>query len=102
VSISIKTGVNGEARTVHFAGALDMETASEAKQAIKGLLDGGHYHLHLHLEELKYVDSTGLGVLIGAYKKVREHNGSFVLHTNPRLQRILDETRLSKIFEIQS
>ena len=86
---------------VHLEGALDMETADEVKQAVKGLMEQGHVRLHLHLEALKYIDSTGLGVLIGAYKKVREREGRLILSTNPRIQHILEETRLAKIFEIQ-
>ena len=101
MSIVIKVEANGEARTVRLEGALDLETADEAKQAIKRLLEQGHVSLILDLEDLRYIDSTGLGVLIGAFKKVQERKGTFVLHTNPRIQRILDETRLSRIFQVQ-
>ena len=55
----------------------------------------------INLEKVRYIDRTGLGVLIGALKKVREHNGRILLVcTNPQIKKIFNITGLVKIFEI--
>ena len=50
---------------------------------------------------VRYIDSTGLGVLIGGLKRVREHGGSVnLVCTNPQIKKIFDITGLVKIFGI--
>ena len=42
---------------------------------------------------MRYIDSTGLGVLIGGLKRVREHGGSVnLVCTNPQIRKIFDIT----------
>ena len=53
------------------------------------------------LENVRYIDSTGLGVLIGGLKRVREHSGAVnLVCTNPQIKKIFDITGLVKIFGI--
>ena len=55
----------------------------------------------INLEKVRYIDSTGLGVLIGGLKRVREHGGSVnLVCTNPQIKKIFDITGLVKIFGI--
>ena len=65
------------------------------------LIDRGVYFLVINLEKVRYIDSTGLGVLIGGLKRVREHGGSVnLVCTNPQIKKIFDITGLVKIFGI--
>jgi len=57
----------------------------------------------ISLEKVRYIDSTGLGVLIGGLKRVREHGGSVnLVCTNPQIRKIFDITGLVKIFGIST
>ncbi len=86
---------------VDLNGEIDVYTSPKVKETISDLIDEGHYALVINLENVRYIDSTGLGVLIGGLKRVREHSGAvnFVC-TNPQIKKIFDITGLVKIFGI--
>jgi anti-sigma B factor antagonist len=86
---------------VELNGEIDVYTSPKVKETISDLIDKGHYSLVINLENVRYIDSTGLGVLIGGLKRVREHSGSVnLVCTNPQIKKIFDITGLSKIFGI--
>ncbi|HMD02034.1 MAG TPA: STAS domain-containing protein [Candidatus Baltobacteraceae bacterium] len=90
-----------DAYVVELGGEIDVYTSPKVKDAIMELIDRGHYNLVINLEKVRYIDSTGLGVLIGALKRVREHGGTVnLVCTNPQIKKIFDITGLVKIFGI--
>ena len=90
-----------DAYVVELGGEIDVYTSPKVKDAITELIDQGHYNLVINLEKVRYIDSTGLGVLIGGLKRVREHGGTVnLVCTNPQIKKIFDITGLVKIFGI--
>jgi anti-sigma B factor antagonist len=86
---------------VTLEGEVDVYTSPRLKQELIDLLGKGNTHLIVNLDEVKYLDSTGLGVLIGALKRTRERDGDLkIACANQRILRIFDITGLTKIFEI--
>ena len=86
---------------VDLNGEIDVYTSPKVKEAITDLIDKGHYSIAINLENVRYIDSTGLGVLIGGLKRVREHSGTVhLVCTNPQIRKIFDITGLAKIFGI--
>ena len=86
---------------VDLNGEIDVYTSPKVKEAITELIDQGNYALVINLENVRYIDSTGLGVLIGGLKRVREHSGTVnLVCTNPQIKKIFDITGLVKIFGI--
>jgi anti-sigma B factor antagonist len=104
LNVDVEVAVHGEAGrpyTVEINGEIDVYTSPKVKDTIGQLIDQGHYLLVVDLEHVRYIDSTGLGVLIGALKRVREFGGSVALVcTNPQIKKIFDITGLVKIFGI--
>lgn len=93
--------ISDGAHAVEVQGEIDVYTSPRVKETINELIDQGRYNLVINLEGVRYIDSTGLGVLIGALKKVREHDGRILLIcTNPQIKKIFNITGLVKIFEI--
>lgn len=91
----------GGTYVVDLNGEIDVYTSPKVKDAIGELIDKGHYNLVINLEKVRYIDSTGLGVLIGGLKRVREHGGTVnLVCTNPQIKKIFDITGLVKIFGI--
>ncbi len=91
----------GDTYIVDLNGEIDVYTSPKVKDAIGDLIDKGHYNLVINLEKVRYIDSTGLGVLIGGLKRVREHGGTVnLVCTNPQIKKIFDITGLVKIFGI--
>ena len=93
--------LDGKAQAVEIQGEIDVYTSPRVKETINELIENEHYQLLINLQKVRYIDSTGLGVLIGALKKVREHSGRILLVcTNPQIKKIFNITGLVKIFEI--
>lgn len=82
-------------------GEIDVYTSPKVKEGLLELIEKGKYNLVISLEDVRYIDSTGLGVLIGMLKKVREHNGTIgIVCSNPQIKKIFNITGLVKIFGI--
>lgn len=82
-------------------GELDIYTAPEFKERLASLIEGGTHQLILDLEGLEFLDSTGLGALLGALKKIRSHDGYIdIVCTQRRILRIFKITSLDKVFGI--
>ena len=102
VDIKVNTrSLDGKAQAVEIQGEIDVYTSPRVKETINELIEKENYQLLINLEKVRYIDSTGLVVLIGALKKVREHSGRILLVcTNPQIKKIFNITGLVKIFEI--
>lgn len=86
---------------VAVGGEIDVYTAPKLRDQITDLVGQGSYHLVIDLEAVDFLDSTGLGVLVGGLKKVRAHDGSLELVcSQERLLKIFRITGLAKVFVI--
>ena len=86
---------------VAVGGEIDVYTAPKLRDKITELVAAGTYHLIIDMEAVEFLDSTGLGVLVGGLKKVRANDGSLHLICNQdRLLKIFRITGLAKVFVI--
>jgi len=100
IKIDTKT-LNNAAQVVEVQGEIDVYTSPKVKEIITELIEKGNYNLIINLEGVRYIDSTGLGVLIGALKRVREKDGCInLVCNNPQIKKIFNITGLVKIFGI--
>lgn len=67
------------ARVVRFDGELDASSVERVLEEITALLEDGVDHLVADFEQLRYVNSTGLGILLHFTRLARERGGSFRL-----------------------
>ena len=88
---------------IALTGEADVYTSPRIKQEIIDLLNKGTHKLVVDLTGVEYLDSTGLGVLIGGLKRARERDGDLkLICDNLRILRIFEITGLTKIFDIHS
>jgi anti-sigma B factor antagonist len=67
---------------------------------IRRLTQDGHRNVLLNLAHVSYVDSTGVGEIVGAYTRVIREGGSFRLcGVSPRIQELLDTTNIGTVIE---
>jgi len=86
---------------IGLAGEVDVYTSPRLKQEVVDLLNAGTHKLVVDLTGVEYLDSTGLGVLIGGLKRARERDGDLkLICDNLRILRIFEITGLTKIFDI--
>jgi anti-sigma B factor antagonist len=103
VELKIGTRADGERMVVGVIGEVDVYTAPTLRDHLSHLVADGHYHLILDLEEVAFLDSTGLGVLVGGLKRVRAHDGSLALVcTQERILKVFRITGLTKVFRIHA
>jgi anti-sigma B factor antagonist len=101
VDLSLATRTQGDRTVVAVTGEIDVYTAPKLREQIVSLVDEGQYHLVVDMSGVEFLDSTGLGVLVGGLKRVRAHDGSLALVCNEeRILKIFRITGLTKVFPI--
>jgi anti-sigma B factor antagonist len=88
-------------RVVSVSGDLDVVNAPQVRNAIVQWVSNGATDLVLDLSRVDFVDSFGLGVLVGALKRVRAADGHLVVVvTERRVLSLLELTGLDSVFHI--
>ncbi len=91
------------ASLVDVEGEVDVLTSPRLKTALAGVIDSGASTVLINLDRVKYLDSTGLGVIVSAMKRIREKDGTIVLAgLSPHLMKIFEITGLRKVFDVYS
>src|SRR5205085_10799610 len=71
--------VDGGTHIVAVTGEIDLFTAPEFKQRVSAPIDEGRTHVIVDLTDTTFIDSSSLGVLIGAHRRLRRLEGSLVI-----------------------
>jgi anti-sigma B factor antagonist len=101
VDLSLATRSEGDRTVVEVGGEIDVYTAPKLREQLITLVQDGNYHLVVDMENVEFLDSTGLGVLVGGLKRVRAHDGSLrLVCTQERILKIFRITGLTKVFPI--
>lgn len=101
MDLTLATRELDNATVVAVGGEIDVYTAPKLRDKITELVAAGSYDLVIDLEAVEFLDSTGLGVLVGGLKKVRAHDGQLrLVCTQDRLLKIFRITGLAKVFDI--
>lgn len=88
-------------QALDLEGEVDVYTAPKLRQEIMDQVDSGVKNLLVNLTKVEYLDSTGLGILIGGVKRLKEQGGSLKLvGPSARITRIFEITGLNKIFDV--
>ena len=86
---------------IDVGGTIDIYTAPRLRELLIDLVSTDNYQLIVNLEKVEFLDSTGLGVLVGGLKRVRAHDGSLdLVCTQERILKIFRITGLTKVFGI--
>ena len=87
---------------IKLDGEVDIYTLPKMKEVLLDSLKEKNIDILLDCNNLEYVDSTGLGVLISVLKRVRE-SGNKIIITNlkPNIRKLFDITGLDKVFIIE-
>jgi anti-sigma B factor antagonist len=92
---------NQVAVVIDVRGEIDIYTAPRLRELLIDLVSKGSYQLIVNMDKVEFLDSTGLGVLVGGLKRVRAHDGSLdLVCTQERILKIFRITGLTKVFGI--
>jgi len=92
VDIRVTSRDIGPRTVVEVQGEIDVSSADALRDELSNLLERERSDLVIDLRAVRFMDSTGLGLLVGTLKKVRLQGGT--------LQLVIDSERLLKVFRI--
>lgn len=88
--------VDGSVR-LELQGELDNLSVPVLRQALDSVYAEDCYHLRLELGRLEFIDSSGLGALVGAWRRCSQQEGSVVvLNPSTTVRQLMDMTGISK------
>ncbi len=95
----IKNKVYNGTMYVVLCGELDEHSASHTRIVLDDIFAGGDFNqIIIDLSELEFMDSTGIGVLIGRYKKMKTRNiPIFICNPSKHAEKIFKMTGLYEI-----
>ncbi|MGC2321903.1 MAG: STAS domain-containing protein [Terriglobales bacterium] len=116
--LEYKTRQSGEVTIIDLKGPITLSEAlahgydsgekSETRPTLVGeiirrLLQQGHRQILLNLQDVSYVDSSGIGELVGAFTSVQGHGGQLkLLHPVAKVVNVLRLTRLDHLFPVET
>ena len=102
IQINSTLDTSSETWNVLLEGELDVSTADELKKYLHKLVHEKNINMKLDLEKLDYIDSTGLGVMIGILKRLKiENKEVYIQKPKNNVKKIFNITGLDKIFKLE-
>ena len=100
MALTVKTREVGSVSIIDLNGRITMgENAGVLRTAITSLLSQGKKNVLLNLADVGYVDSAGLGELVGAYTTAANQGGSIkLLGMQSKLKDLMTITKLHTVF----
>jgi anti-sigma B factor antagonist len=100
MDLAIETERHGETTLLVLRGDLELNTAADLREALVGVI-GERARIVVDLEAVSFLDSAGLGILVGGLKRARERDGDLELICSSRaVLRPLELTGLDRAFTI--
>ncbi|WP_126425058.1 anti-sigma factor antagonist [Brevibacillus marinus] len=103
MNVVIKKTQRNDGPVLYVRGEIDAYTAPQvSKQLLPLVTEAEAKNVSVDLRDVSYMDSTGVGVLIGALKASRQSGCQLVLeNVTPRIERLFRITGLSEIIPVK-
>jgi anti-sigma B factor antagonist len=93
--------VDARTQLLRATGELDLYAAPDLKRRLARAIDDGKTRIVVDLTDAMFMDSTALGVLIGALKRLRVRDGALAIASEqPSILRILDVTGMDQVLDL--
>lgn len=103
MDLVLETETMGEWSILHVKGEVDVYSSPRLKESLVDLIEKqGRMHVVVDLGNVEFMDSSGLGVLVGGLRRVKEGGGEMALVCSKPVLRVLSITGLDKIFKVSS
>jgi len=101
MDLQINVRKNGEVHVIDLTGEVDAYTSARFREVMLELIEDGGTELIVSMANVEYIDSCGLGALVGGLKRVSERNGKIVVVTNrQQVRKVFEITGLEKVFPL--
>ena len=103
MELDIRVERDGATCVVTLQGEVDVYTAPRLKDTLVEAIEDGCAYVIVNLEDVAFIDSSGLGVLVGALRRAKERSGAIrLVCTKESILKIFRITGLDKVFPIFS
>jgi len=103
VNISISLTEIGSELHAKLTGEIDAYTAPQVKESLHPYAEKAGVKMIVDLTDVSYMDSTGLGVFVGLFKKLKSENGNLILTgLSDRLKRLFEITGLADVMNVNT
>jgi len=103
MTVSFQTLHAGEDTVLQVSGEVDLDNRDELRTMISELVEAGVRRLVVDLTEVSFIDSSGLGALLGGRSSLVEVGGWMrLVISNPHVMKVFTITNLTEVFEIHS
>jgi len=100
MSIKVKE-VNGYTVITVETERLDVVNMKEMKEAMMEIVDAGNHKMVIDLSPVKFIDSSGLSVIISLFKRLNTSNGELILcGLGEQPKELLQITQLIRLFKV--
>ena len=101
MELRLRTLEQGGATIVEVAGEIELHSAPQLRGELHRVCEGeGAKCVVVDLARVSFIDSTGLGVLIGGLKRARENGSLSLVCPQARVRRVFEITGLTSVFPI--
>jgi anti-sigma B factor antagonist len=101
MELDITTEREGGSCTLTLSGEIDVYTAPQLKNELVQAVESGCVDIVVDLESVGFIDSSGLGVLVGGLRRVKERGGTLrLVCTRDPILKIFRITGLDKVFPV--
>lgn len=99
--MKIKYKLIEDIHILSLSGALDSSSANELKTNVSQIIKMKEPYVVIDLEEVEFIDSSGLGSLVSSYRNINQVGGDVKLASpSPQARELLELTRMDKLFDI--
>ena len=99
--MNISNEMNQEIKIVRLAGRLDSSAVRSHRDELKKTTENLNKWMVLNMEEVDFIDSSGLGLIVSLVRNARENNADVAIsNLSPQAQTLFELTRMTRIFSI--
>jgi anti-sigma B factor antagonist len=92
---------NGSVPIIELAGEVDAYTSARFREVMVDIIEDGNPSLIVSMAKVEYIDSSGLGALVGGLKRATEKSGRIlIVCAQLQVRKVFEITGLEKVFPI--
>jgi len=101
MDLRIKVKKSDVVPVIELSGELDAYTCTRFREAMIEVIEDGNSSLIVSMEHVDYIDSSGLGTLVGGLKRASERSGKIgIICRNPQIKKVFEITGLDRVFPL--
>lgn len=100
--LKVTRNIESDKTQIFLSGEIDIYTSQSFKNELNEVVNSCKGDIFIDCKELTYIDSTGLGILVGALKEIRkENNDIYICNLKDNIKKLFIITGLDKLFKLE-